>query len=149
MFTQRDTDRFWIKVATTESKDCWEWLAGKYATGYGAFWFNAKMKRAHRIAWELEHGPIPAGMSVLHSCDNRACVNPLHLWLGTYADNSIDMYGKGRRPVKLTWDDVCMIRASSHTQAVLASMLGVHQSLISKIIRNKLWKHDYEGGSHL
>lgn len=93
------TARFWSKVRT--SATCWEWTASKRAKGYGAFvWAGPSGEvvqgRAHRYSWMLHRGAIPAGACVLHTCDNPACVNPEHLWLGSKADNNRDMCMKGR-----------------------------------------------------
>jgi hypothetical protein len=66
--------------------------------GYGQFRFEGKILRAHRVAYELEVGPIPEGMKLLHSCDNRRCVKPQHLTPGTMAQNNADMNRKGRNP---------------------------------------------------
>lgn len=76
---------------------CIEWTGPRLKSGYGRVWSQGKMKRAHRVAYEDEYGPIPEGMSVLHTCDNPPCVRPEHLFIGTQLDNIRDMDRKGRR----------------------------------------------------
>lgn len=83
------------RVVTTES-GCWEWT-GWRAHGYGYFFHEGKDQRAHRVSYELFVGSIPDGLVVMHSCDNRPCVNPDHLSVGTQADNVRDMVAKGRQ----------------------------------------------------
>jgi len=75
---------------------CWEWQRGHNAKGYGQVWFCGEMRDAHRLAWFLAVGEIPNGLCVLHTCDNPSCCNPVHLWLGTKADNTRDALAKGR-----------------------------------------------------
>ena len=84
-------DLFWAKVNKTPT--CWEWTAGKSKEGYGDFWINKTMQRAHRVSYEWANGPIPDGMQVDHSCLNEGCVNPAHLRLATSALNGQNRSG--------------------------------------------------------
>lgn len=87
--------RFWTKVSVKLPDDCWEWKANT-GKGYGMFWFGKVPMMAHRLSWIMLRGDIPEGMNVLHKCDNRKCVNPNHLFIGTQSDNVQDMIRKGR-----------------------------------------------------
>jgi hypothetical protein len=78
---------------------CWEWIAGKDRAGYGRIWAK-KNRTAHTVSYETYVGVIPEGMHVLHNCDNPACINPDHLWLGTHDDNMADKAKKKRYPKK-------------------------------------------------
>lgn len=92
-------ERFWAKVDQSGGAEaCWPWMGGRHKFGYGNVEHDV---RAHRLAWELANGPIPAGLHVLHRCDNPPCCNARHLFIGTDADNVADMRAKGRqgRPV--------------------------------------------------
>jgi hypothetical protein len=91
--------RFWSKVAVAGPDDCWEWQGAIGSTGYGNLDIDGSTVKAHRVSHLLTHGPIPPGLYVLHSCDNRRCVNPNHLRIGTAQDNADDrrIRGRGRK----------------------------------------------------
>jgi len=147
-------DRFWAKVNKIEGR-CWEWTAALDTAGYGSFRVGSRLVGAHRISYEIHHGPIPDGLWILHHCDNPCCVNPEHLFLGTRSDNMFDCSRKGRYvnnalcgedspDAKLTNRDVLSIRQSykdGHTQRRLALEYGVSPANISCIIRRFSWKH--------
>lgn len=153
-------DRFLSKVKKMTVEQvrglgpCWEWQGNIHRdTGYGTFRARSKTAWAHRISWELHRGVIPPGKFVLHRCDNRRCVNPAHLFLGTHADNMADMDAKGRRArgealasrgegngnAKLTQAEADAIRKSGLSSQELADKYGVHRSQIWRIRRAKVW----------
>ena len=99
-------DSFWKFVDVKSENECWVWKGNRFSTGYGRCSFG----RAHRVAWELIHGVIPEGMFVLHSCDNKPCCNPKHLFLGTRKDNAQDAKRKG---IAYTNEHMSKARAAS------------------------------------
>lgn len=116
--------------------------------GYGQIHKDGKTAYAHRVAYEIANGPIPDGLFVCHSCDNRKCMNPEHLFLGTYLDNIGDMVGKNRHAhsatnghAKLSAEQVRGIRQAVGTQKELAARFHVTPSLISMIRSGRIWKH--------
>lgn len=92
-----DLERFHSKYKEAVDTGCWVWKTD-CVHGYGSFWLQGKVYRAHRASYMLFSGVIPLGMNVLHTCDNPSCVNPQHLFLGTQQDNMTDKRLKGRQP---------------------------------------------------
>ncbi|HZR41989.1 MAG TPA: HNH endonuclease [Ktedonobacteraceae bacterium] len=150
--------RFWCRVAKAGPDECWLWTGGKYRDGYGRVALShTKWGHAHRIAYQLVYGAIPDGLLVCHSCDNRLCVNPSHLWLGTQADNMRDMAKKGRASkkkvynlggkVKLTAEQVKAIRTRAtngmdwKTRGEVAKQYGVSISTITRVVNGTTWPH--------
>lgn len=144
------------KVAISEATGCWEWTAAKGKDGYGMFCVGGKTRGAHRISYEAHRGPIPQGGIVCHKCDNRLCVNPDHLFLGTQADNVADRNAKGRQArgtkqgsAKLTEADVLAIRATPElSQRALARQYGVSQGQIYNVRSGKHWGHVGDRSNH-
>jgi len=93
-YEEKLRDRFWKKVKKIKN-GCWEWV-GATTCGYGRIGVCGKTVIAHRLSWVWANGKIPKGLCVLHKCDNRPCVNPKHLFLGTKKDNTRDCIRKGR-----------------------------------------------------
>jgi hypothetical protein len=139
------------KIAIDPNTKCWNWTAAKYMTGYGHFSYGGSGKPAHRVSYELHNGPIPVGFLVCHRCDNRACINPDHLFLGTPADNTADMMSKkrNRHPrgpdagrAILTEADVLAIRSDTKsTQKALGEQFGIGPRQIGYIRARKSWAH--------
>lgn len=155
----RVEDRFWSKVKPTEgvqqAETCWEWAGSTDASGYGMFRVSsAKVRRAHRVAFELMNGPVPDGTVFLHLCDNPPCVRPSHLRPGSRAENNADRDRKGRHVAlvgedngnaRLTADDVAAIRGASipHGGArAVAEQYGIALSYLYQLrcSTSKLWK---------
>lgn len=131
---------------------CWAWTASQQRAGYGKFGMNRGYVLAHRWSYEHHVGPIPDGRFVLHRCDNRTCVNPDHLYLGTQTDNMRDMVSRGRssrgrdkHTAKLTEWDVRDIRemwandTCTLTQDEIAEGYGVRKRAIWSLLHGRTW----------
>jgi hypothetical protein len=91
-------DSFWDRVGVGGADECWPWLAGRLANGYGQFRGRSQNEKSHRVALAMHtREPVPDEAVVCHTCDNPPCCNPAHLFLGTHADNARDSREKGRR----------------------------------------------------
>ena len=148
------SERFW-KQTQAMPNGCIEWRGQIGTNGYGTVTAEGRARSAHRVAFALSRGPIPEGMLVCHTCDNRICVNPAHFWLGTHAENSQDAKRKGRlarkprtipRPprVELTDADVAQIRAEYDAGVrcrVLAKRYGYSYHGMRGIVLRLVWKH--------
>lgn len=150
--------RFEQKFVRQGPDDCWEWTAGYAGNGYGAVKIGRMQLVAHRVAYVLYRGPLPNvdpgsyhGTCLLHTCDNRRCVNPWHLTMGTAAENSADMVHKRRQATGeqhgralLTWDSVTAIRQDHRVGRVIAAAYGVSETTIYFIKQGKTWKRPDE-----
>lgn len=104
------TDRFWKKVERRSSTDCWEWRGAMKNTGYGCISVPGNARKqitAHRASALIHFGMFDRRLMVLHSCDNRRCVNPEHLRLGTNTDNVRDMWDRNRQAGQFAPTDAC------------------------------------------
>jgi hypothetical protein len=158
-------ESFWARVATGDATHCWEWQGAKTSSGYGNLSYQGTIAQAHRVAYALTYGGIalPTGFRydgiakryrrfVLHKCDNRACCNPQHLFLGSMRANLLDAYAKGRKVqprskhinAKLTARQVREIRrrydAGLDQQIPIAKEFGVSQRTISLIVRRETYR---------
>lgn len=147
---------------------CRLWFGASVPAGYGVIHYEGRQQYAHRVAWQMMHGPIPKGMLILHECDMPSCINAKHLFLGTDADNMADKMRKGRwkggppkgdrNPMygrrgvntgerstnhKLTQKQVDEIRSTYKRgvtrQVDIAERFGINQSHVSSIIRGVVW----------
>lgn len=130
---------FWANVDVRGPDECWHWLRSVRSDGYGQIRINGRPDRAHRQAYRIAKGEIPEGLFVCHTCDNRLCCNPAHLWLGAAVENVRDMIAKKRNrpPTKLTPADVLAIRkmrTEGTPRQTVARDFGIHISIVDRIM---------------
>lgn len=129
------------------SNGCWNWTKMSDNGCYATLSVNGKTTRASRFSYRRFRGPIPSGLDVCHTCDNRRCVNPAHLWLGTDRDNQLDCVAKNRKPVgtqmpnhKLNESQVLEIYRSDASINSLAKNFGVSRPVIKAIKTGARWR---------
>lgn len=142
-------EHFWERVE--KSDGCWEWQGARHTGGYGAVCADGVQMQAHRRSWELTYGPIPKGLVVCHRCDNRPCVRPDHLFLGTAKENCQDMLAKGRAGFGGEKNNTCLITEEvakailrskgDESGADVARSFGVSTSIVYRIWNGITWKH--------
>ena len=157
--------RFWAKVDKKDVDDCWNWIAKGRVQGYGVIGRQGKYGKkvlAHRLSYEIHNGPIPEnkdlhhGYVVMHTCDNRLCVNPSHLVLGTQKENVRDMDKKGRRKVackkgsshhmtSITEEQAAQIYGMSGVYRAIAEHIGCTLAVVKSIKRQVTWSHVTSG----
>ena len=160
------SDRLWEKIPSSLPVDvCWPWSGMRVIkpwpnADYGILKVKGRRRYAHRLVWELLHGPIPEGKFICHHCDNPPCCNPKHLFLGTPRENTLDMYGKGRDALtkgtryqpnvsgasngraRISLEEVTQIRLAGRTRPIkeIAEQYGVHTTTINNILSGRTWK---------
>jgi len=166
-------ERFWVRANVAEDGKCWEWQGTMHGSGYGVIQgklFGERVGKllAHRAAWLIANGgkfpdgapPGAHGWVVMHTCDNRRCVNPSHLKLGSQADNVADMDAKsrdnrhgilprsgGNHPrATLSAEQVAAIMFGGKSDQEFASEFGVHHSTVKRVRRGETYKSDSAGG---
>lgn len=149
--TEKDIARFWSKVDVGNPDECWEWQGYKFKKGYGGIQLKSGNTAAHRVSWIIQNGDIENGMCVCHKCDNPSCVNPSHLFLGTFADNnkdralkgrSADVSGENNPSARLSELDVIKIKElrKNSSQRNVAKLFGVGKTTIARIDHGLTWR---------
>lgn len=145
-------ERLISKIHKDPTTECWEWQGTIDPKGYGRLHIDSIGRPAHRISYLIHKGEIPAGMLVCHTCDNRRCVNPDHLFIGTNMDNMADMVAKGRQnkcrgekhgKARLSASTVLAIRATDNgmTHGQIAERFGATKTQVADIKSGRSWKY--------
>ena len=147
LLTDRESERFWNKV--DKSCACWIWIGSSVPTGYGVFKVRSyQMVSAHRLSWYIKNGPIPHDLIICHICDNPKCVNPEHLYAGTYQSNFDDMMSRGRfnggnknphsRLTENEASEIKMLKANGMTYSDIGGRYGLSKSHVENIVKNRV-----------
>jgi HNH endonuclease len=147
----------YVEVNGPLHSPCWIWTLSLDGRGYGQLWWGGQKMQAHRASWIEHNGPIPDGLCVCHHCDNRSCIRPGHLFLGTHADNTYDMIAKGRADLsrgylgethpkaKLTERQAAEVKwllaNTSWPQTRIGEKYGVGRNVINDISNRRSWTH--------
>jgi len=147
-------ERFWSKVNIPDLFLCWEWIGYRNDDGYGKLGIKGRPTSAHRLSYEINIGPIPDGLCVLHKCNNPACVNPIHLYVGTPQDNMNDMViasrqarpnGENNPKAKLTeiqvMEIIRLLKTNNMTHKEISDRFHVTPENILHISKGQTWKH--------
>lgn len=134
------------KFEVDENTGCWNWVACVQANGYARVRYNGKSMGAHRLSYMAHKGEIPPKIDVCHKCDNRRCVNPAHLFLGTRAENMADAVAKGRQATgfklpQTKLSDACkseIVRRAKEGEKYqsIANSFGITQQMAGKVALN-------------
>jgi hypothetical protein len=147
--------RFMASCVPEPNSGCWLWGRSGTEVGYGHIFVAGRKRYAHRLSFEMFHGPIPEGACVCHRCDVPACVNPDHLFLGSIAENNRDMLEKGRRAsfvgemngaAKVSRDEVLAIRAAAGSVSSISRRFGYSRCTVREIRGGKRWAHIQPAG---
>lgn len=143
---------FWAKVNKEAPEGCWEWTASRKEKGYGQFFWRGKMYRAHRLAWKLSGHELPKSpLELAHTCDNRICVNPAHLYVATHEQNMKDCYTRRRHTygvrnhsAKLTEAqalEILLAKGTAPAKVVASKYPNATKEMVGAIWRRQSWKH--------
>lgn len=145
--------RFWDKVDRGNPDECWEWTASTNIHGYGQIWVEdlGRQQTASRVSYQLEYGDVPEDKVVCHTCDNPPCVNPNHLFVGSYSENFQDVSDKGNYPDRrgtnskdagLTEQEVKEIRNDNkRTYREMAKDYDTNMCTIGEIVRGESYQN--------
>lgn len=136
---------FWSMVDKSNTNGCWNWQGSITKNGYGRLSFKGRSYSAHRLAYLLVNGQIPESMNVCHKCDNRICVNPDHLFLGTQQENMLDCIKKGRRNPKMldfeTVRKIRQMRADGLKNRQISAELNVKTRIVERVVYSEGYKY--------